>query len=121
MATIRLKFSDPNNSLQKNDTIYYCKSNAVGGFETSDYSQIVRIGKCTSVQKDHILVDVLQEDGTVNNINLPEINDYIFFSKDNKINLSSLKGYFAKVKLTNNSSEKAELFQVTLQTTQSSK
>ena len=41
--------------------------------------------------------------------------------KNNKVNLTSLKGYFAEAKLTNNSKEKAELFAVGSEVSQSSK
>jgi len=52
---------------------------------------------------------------------LPSINDYIFFSKNQAINTSSLLGYYADVKLKNNSKNKVEMFSVNSEITESSK
>jgi len=43
------------------------------------------------------------------------------FQKNNKANLTSLKGYYAEATLENNSKEKAELFAVSSEIVQSSK
>ena len=43
------------------------------------------------------------------------------FAKDNCVNLSSLKGYYAEVKFVNDSKQKAELFSVAAEIQQSSK
>ena len=47
--------------------------------------------------------------------------DFIMFSKDNKVNLSSLLGYYSRVQFRNNSTEKAELFAVGADFVESSK
>ena len=46
---------------------------------------------------------------------------YIFFSKDNKANLSSILGYYADIKFKNNSTEYAEIFSVGVDAFESSK
>ena len=46
---------------------------------------------------------------------------YILFNKDNKANLSSPTGYYASVKLVNDSTTTAELYSVTMDTFTSSK
>ena len=48
-------------------------------------------------------------------------NNYYFFAKNHTINTSSLVGYYADVKFENNSTEKAELFAVSSEVTESSK
>jgi len=48
-------------------------------------------------------------------------DNFIMFSKDNKVNKNSLVGYYAEVKLENNSSSKAELFSIGSEITESSK
>tara|TARA_A100001391_G_scaffold202043_2_gene190582 strand:+ start:888 stop:1787 length:900 start_codon:yes stop_codon:yes gene_type:complete len=58
---------------------------------------------------------------TSNLYNLPTTNDYIFFSQDNAINLSSLVGYFAEAKIRNNSTEFAEMFSLSAGVVESSK
>ena len=52
---------------------------------------------------------------------LPSKSDYILFSKNQAINTSSLLGYYADVKLENNSKNKAELFSLNSEITESSK
>ena len=121
MPQLDLKINDRNVSAQVGDTVYYCKVNvdtdglAVGGFNISNYNDIVKIGKITAIGFTTIRVNI------EGNINLPSASDYIFFSKENKVNTGDLKGYFAEVKFENNSSEKAEMFQVTMDVEQSSK
>ena len=44
-----------------------------------------------------------------------------FFSKDNKYNMSSLKGYFASMKFKNDTTDVAELFSVSCEIAPSSK
>ena len=46
---------------------------------------------------------------------------FIMFSKDNKVNLSSVLGYYASVTLRNDSTERAELFNVGADVFESSK
>tara|TARA_R100000734_G_C3305383_1_gene95898 strand:+ start:770 stop:1342 length:573 start_codon:yes stop_codon:yes gene_type:complete len=48
-------------------------------------------------------------------------NSFISFLKNNKVNKKSVKGYYAEVKLTNNSNEKAELFSIGSEISESSK
>ena len=43
------------------------------------------------------------------------------FSKSNNVNSASLKGYYADIKFTNESTEKAELFAVGSEINESSK
>jgi hypothetical protein len=51
----------------------------------------------------------------------PASSAYIFFSKKQDVNVSSLKGYYNAVKFKNNSKRKAELFSVACSITASSK
>jgi len=53
-------------------------------------------------------------------INFPS-GVFFFFSKNVKINESSLKGYYANVTMQNSSMEKAELFAISSEIAQSSK
>ena len=52
---------------------------------------------------------------------LPTIDDFIFFSKDNKANLSSILGYYALVEFINDSKTEGELFSVGCDMFESSK
>ena len=52
---------------------------------------------------------------------MPQSGAFILFSKDNAVNLTSLIGYFASVKLRNNSNIKSEIFSVGVDVEESSK
>tara|TARA_Y100000004_G_C8876642_1_gene395726 strand:- start:94 stop:489 length:396 start_codon:yes stop_codon:yes gene_type:complete len=49
------------------------------------------------------------------------VNKFYLFSKSNKANKSSIKGYYNSVTLSNDSTTKAELFATTFEISQSSK
>ena len=57
---------------------------------------------------------------TVGTSTIP-IGSMIMFSKDNKVNLSSLVGYYALARFENNSTDRAELFSVGAEVQRSSK
>ena len=82
-------------------------------FTTEGDSIILKIGKITKVTSSYIQVETP--------INTPNADDFIMFSKDKSVNNTSLLGYYAKVKLVNNSTEKAELFALGSEITASSK
>ena len=47
---------------------------------------------------------------------------YLFFTKDNAHELSSIKGYYAEIKMVNNNNKsRSELFQISLAADESSK
>jgi hypothetical protein len=118
MPSITLNFaSQVNTSLQVGDIVYYCNPSVVGGFNTSpNLDDLIKMGDCTSVTSTAVVVNC------ADNITLPDTtNDFILFSKDNSVNLSSIIGYYAEVKFVNNSTEPAELFSMGLDTIESSK
>lgn len=103
---INLKNDIDNVSLQIGDVAYYVKDDDTSTSVTSFTDSVVqrknqRIGVITSIGTSYIVVD-----GT----NEPPANAFLMFSKDKVANNTSLLGYFAEVKLINNSTEKAELF-----------
>ena len=51
----------------------------------------------------------------------PLADDFIMFSKNNEVNSTSLLGYYAEIKLTNNSIDEAELFALSSEIAPSSK
>ena len=52
---------------------------------------------------------------------LPTTSDYVFFVKDERVSKNNVKGYYASVKLKNNSRKKAELFALNANIEESSK
>ena len=55
------------------------------------------------------------------NNHVPNVDDFLMFSKNKNANNTSLIGYYAEVKLTNNSNEKAELYSLNSEIAESSK
>ena len=126
MASLSLTFPDPLNvSLAIGDTAYYVATNTKGGFLTTQQSgntneeTIVKIGAVSAINQTTNTITIATN--TLQSNQLPTTSSYIFFSKDNKVNLSSALGYYAEVKLKNNSEEKAELFAVGTDFVESSK
>lgn len=104
---ITLENNIENNSLQIGDHAYYATLTAGYGSDPKP------LGKITDIGSDYIEVDP----GDI----LLTPSDFIMFSKNKEVNNSSLLGYYAEVKLTNNSTKKAELFALGSEVLESSK
>jgi hypothetical protein len=92
-----------NSSLQVGDTAYYTNPTDVAEFDVNN--SMVEIGTTPP-----------PTDGTGGT---PQ--SYIFFSKDNKVNSTSMLGYFSKAKFKNNSTDRAEIFATACEVFESSK
>ena len=113
MALVTLEFTQPLNvSCQVGDTAYYVSTTTDGGFNVAS-SSIVEIGTIIQIQ-DQLATPTLTVRTSDTLAGFPETlnNQFIFFSKDNKANLSSPLGYYASVNLTNDSTEEAEMHAV---------
>lgn len=81
----------------------------------------------TSYQTIGVITDIIDRNTNLSKIiidpplSTPVIGDFIFFAKSNQVNSSGLKGYYAEVKMENDSNKKAELFSVSADIQQSSK
>jgi len=117
MADITLTFSNEINiSVQVGDMAYYCTPTVDGsGFNTSNQSSIIEIGPISSITGLVIICDMALT--TVP----PTANDFILFSKDNKVNASSLLGYYGLAKFKNDSTVKSEMFATACDVFESSK
>lgn len=100
-----------NESCQVGDTAYYSPTTTVAGFKTSAQSAIVEIGKILSITLTNDKW-ILVCNTTLGSNQLPTSSDFISFSKDNTVNLTSILGYYAEVKFVNSSSIKSELYSV---------
>jgi len=119
MAELTLSFDiDVNISAQVGDTLYYCSTIPDSGFTVQD-SDLVTIGPITKIGQSGGNWQVTCN--TVGNISTPNRLDFILFSKDNAVNMSSPLGYYAKVKFVNDSLEKGELFAAACEIFESSK
>lgn len=117
IITVQLIFNEINSSLQIGDEIYYTKPSPVsGGFENASLADTIFLGQVTSFGPS--VISVQYDDNTTSP---PAIGDFISFSKNKKVNRSKLKGYYAEVKMVNNSTKKAELFSLSSEVSESSK
>jgi hypothetical protein len=81
----------------------------------ANQDDIIIIGIIETIQQWDGTQSVISCDMSVDILNtygIPPNGAFIMFSKDNKVNLSSILGYYASIKLVNDSKEKAELFSV---------
>ena len=110
-------------SLQIGDSAYYSNVTSTAGINTS--SSFTKIGLIKGINNTTSLDNGTEtttltceiDEATV----VPTTSDFIFFSKDNIVNLTSLLGYYASVKFKNNSTSKAEMFSIGCEIAESSK
>jgi len=127
MATITLQFWRKDYpSLQVGDTAYYSSTTSSAGFNTSN--SFTKIGLVKSIDNTTTLNSEYNGSETTtltceidDATPVPTTSDFVFFSKDNKVNTTSLLGYYASVKFFNKSEEKAELFSIGCEIAESSK
>ena len=110
MDITQLTFTENvDSTVNSNDVIYYCPLTSLGGFNTQlDESNITKLGKVLNVHANTLTIELTE------NNPIPSVNDFIFCVKDDEVNISSLVGYFAEVKMKNTSTDKAELFRLSL-------
>ena len=114
MPALNLTFSQAlNTSVQVGDMAYYCPATA----NECTQASIVQMGLVTAINQATNTITVDIDPSVVN----PGTSDFILFSKDAVVNVSSLTGYFAKVKFNNNALVPSELFAVSADTHESSK
>jgi len=105
MPSITLTFDNPvQDSVQVGDTAFYTSTGTTGGFLTG--GALVEIGSITSIGEFTITCNISAS------TTRPTANDFILFSKDNRVNMASITGYFAEINLTNDSTTAAEIFHV---------
>ena len=112
MIKINLQNDVDNYSLQVGYRAYYVKDDDTSTSVTSFTDSIKPIGIIKTVGSSYIIVHSSIQ---------PPVDAFIMFSKDKIANNTSLLGYFAEVKLSNNSTDKAELFALSSEVTPSSK
>jgi len=114
MITISFTGNINNDSLQIGDLAYFVTPSQSGGFEQSTSAPVL-IGSIEAITATSIDVDETIGD------DVPGQNDFIMFAKDSSINISGLVGYYAAVKIKNNSTDRAEMFAISSGITPSSK
>lgn len=114
MAIVTLEFTQPLNvSCQVGDTAYYVDTTTDGGFKVNNTS-VTEIGTIVEIA-DKEATPTIKVYSTIGGWAGEKSGEqFILFSKDNKANLSSPLGYYAEVKMTNNSTSEAELHAVSM-------
>ena len=121
----QLTFKSINSAVQVGDIVYYIPVTDGSSFYnfaeySSDYdnSNVVKVGAVIFIDKVNNTINV---QGDLN-IKPPSASDFIFFTKDNLVNLSNIKGYYAEIKMVSTEhNRKSELFSVNLAADESSK
>ena len=128
MQNITFRFDEINFSAQVGDIIYYTYNTGfTGGFDNANLSDTRRLGRIVEIQertgvplgtRDRFQITVRYDETKTS---APAGRCFISFVKDKTINTSSLLGYYANVKLVNDSTSKVELFSIGSEVTESSK
>jgi len=138
MAIIQLDFNhDINVSVQLDDLVYFVPTVPIGTAGTNGNWASTTTPHDSAARESVVLIGPVTQfipwNGTVTSIianydnaiaaiyGAPNVDDFIMFSKDNKVNLSSLLGYYSKLEFRNNSVDEAELFAVGADFVESSK
>ena len=106
--------NDINVSVQVGDIIYYAPADTVNMHDELAGS-ITEFGTVNSINGNNIEVlhfPIVQP---------PEVTDFIMFAKNRSVNMSSLLGYFAQFRISNNSTSKSEMYSLSVGVTESSK
>jgi len=126
MATISIQVTRSDyQSMQVGDKVFYTNTSAEGSFQSATQSSVVEVGNITNINNatsldDGTLTTTITcdiDDSTV----VPTTSSYLFFAKDNEINLTSLVGYYGLAKFKNNSLSEAELYATACEVNESSK
>ena len=99
-----------NSSLQIGDTLYYVTLN---DFPLSNDVNPILIGKVININGNSI--------ETEETAATPSAGNFLMFVKNNKVNTSGLKGYYAKARLELQTASVGKLFSVSAEVSESSK
>ena len=114
MATITLGNQTLNESLSVGDIIYHAPITTANGFD--QLGATTKIGSVTAINRDTSVITVTT---SLSGVNL--VGNFLFFSKNNAVETSGLKGYYASVKMKNTSTTASELYAISSEITESSK
>tara|TARA_R100000458_G_C8190181_1_gene184146 strand:- start:270 stop:686 length:417 start_codon:yes stop_codon:yes gene_type:complete len=133
-----LQFTDPiNSSVTVGDHVFYVQGmvNSSQGtlptnsFEEGYLNNAYYFGQIYSISNPNAIngiptvnVNVALVPNTQTPLSsAPTVDDYVFYLKDSVVDQGDIKGYYASVKLKNNSNDKVELFALSANIEESSK
>ena len=113
MATLNLTFTAPiNMSCKVGDTAYFVQGteiSSIGGFQVGGNVNLIGNINTITQSGSNIIINVELE-GDNASIDTITTSSFILFSKNNLVELGSIKGYYNKVQFRNNSTEPAEMY-----------
>ena len=116
MPQTTIQFSFPvQTSASVGDIAYYVNTSELGGFDINS-SNVTEIGEITAIDRGANTItceSVLPV--------LPDGQVFILFSKNNCQELASMLGYYSLFKFKNTTTDRAELFAITVDAFESSK
>ena len=112
---IKIEQDVHNISLQLGDVVYAVSAPVLEQGQQTSSGDIKKVGTVIGINGDEITI----KDSSVNYIPLQD--EFIMFSKDKNANNTSLIGYYAEVKLTNDSTKEAEIYSLSSEIAESSK
>tara|TARA_R110000737_G_scaffold327581_1_gene341906 strand:- start:1386 stop:1742 length:357 start_codon:yes stop_codon:yes gene_type:complete len=116
---IDLTFNSPiNMSCKIGDVAYYTPTSTQGGFTVDNNTFL--IGVINSIIDNGTTV-VINCETTGESAELVTQEDFVFFSKNNLLELKSLRGYYGQAKFLNNSPHPAEMYATSCGVDESSK
>ena len=127
ILTFNFPIESLNTSLQVGDVIYYVPTISPSAIiPTYDVGVDLNNDGIADVKEYGILTVITETAAgftlTVDSVSSIVVDtEYIMFAKEKKANTTSLAGYYADIQFVNNSKEKAELFSVGSEVTESSK
>lgn len=122
-ASVTLTFTTRiNRSVQVGDIIYYTPWDYQAGQRQANngYGGLNKMGPATAITRNGYSGGTIVVDHDTT-IPVPTTSSFIFFSKDNCANMSSIQGYYAEMKFVNKSTDPIEIFSVGTDMFESSK
>ena len=133
MSTVKIQLPGQLNASLQAKPVDIASANSMIDNGAWDIIYFVRISPDTGKQEGAVQrmgkgVEIAQEQNSYTihvdmdpTAQTPNNGDYIFFGKENKVNVSGVKGYYAEVEMKNDSSSAAKLFSVGSEMSPSSK
>ena len=107
MATLNLTFSAPiNMSCKIGDVAYFVNTSTLGGFTVAGQTNLIGTITAITEASTTTTLTILIEGEFAEAVTT---NDFVFFSKNNLVEIGSITGYYASAQFRNNSTSNAEL------------
>lgn len=119
MAALDLTFTSPINiSCKIGDVAYFVNTSSLGGFSVAGQTNLIGTINLITITSQYTILNIEIEGQFAE---LVTTSDFIFFSKNNLIEVGSIVGYYAKAQFRNNSTKRAELHEAACEIEESSR